>query len=280
MAARYADLHTHSLYSDGRESPSALMQMARAAGLDAIALTDHDSIEGIAEAAAAAQTVDVELIPGIELSCTDGSHDIHLLAYWIDVQHPALLATLQAQQDSRRQRLDAIIARLAQHGVTISRDDILQMARGVSVGRPHVARALVARGAVSTVDEAFVRYLGDRAPCYVPSTALSSAEAIALIRQVGGVPVLAHPLYLRDDTVIERLCDQGLVGLEAYHGSHTTTMAQRYEQIATRLGLLVTGGSDYHGAPKDEGTPLGAVKLPYQHVEALRTWRAQHTSVS
>lgn len=280
MDTRVADLHSHSVCSDGSDEPAALMRLARGAGLDALALTDHDTMAGLAEAHAEAASCGLELIPGIELSCTDGTHDIHLLAYWLDVENAELLAALQSRREQRLQRLEAVIGRLGEHGITITREIVLQIAGRSPVGRPHIARALIQHGAVATMDEAFKRFLGDDAPCYVQHNELSSAEAIRLIRGAGGVPVVAHPVYLRDDAVIERLCAEGLAGVEAYHGSHSPATAQRYVELARRLGLLVTGGSDYHGTHKTEGASLGGVKLPYQHVEALRAWKEAHTIVS
>ena len=275
-----ADLHAHSLFSDGTDEPAEVVRRAKAAGLDALALTDHDVIDGLPEAQAAAGEIGLELIPGIEISCMDGERqEVHLLAYWIDARDAALRSTLHQQQESRRRRLDAIILRLAEHGVTVTREEILAIADRGSVGRPHIARALLARGAVQSVEEAFQRFLADDAPCYVKSSELSSAEAIRLVRQAGGVPVVAHPAFLRDDTAIERLYAQGLAGVEAYHGRHSPSVAERYAARAQSLGLLVTGGSDYHGAnKKKEGATLGSVKLPYQHVEALRAWKHAHTS--
>ena len=278
MDTRVADLHSHSLCSDGSDTPAALVRLARGAGLNALALTDHDTVAGLAEARAEAAACGLELIPGIELSCTDGTHDIHLLAYWVDTGNAELLAALRHRQAQRLQRLDAVIARLGERGITITREMVLQIAGGASVGRPHIARALIQQGAVATVDEAFKRFLGDDAPCYVQNNELSSAEAIGLIRRSGGVPVVAHPVYLRDDTVIERLCAEGLAGVEAFHGSHAPSVAQRYVALAGRLGLLVAGGSDYHGAHKPEGAPLGGVRLPYEHVEALRAWKDTHST--
>ena len=277
MTDRVADLHTHSLFSDGSDAPAEVVRRAHAAGLDAIALTDHDTLDGLPDAAAAAAACGLEVIPGIEISCTDGAHEIHLLAYWIDPAHAALRGTLQRQQAGRLRRLDAMLARLGEHGAVITREQVLAQAGHGSVGRPHVARALMAAGIVRSLEEAFKRFLGDRAPCFVRSSELASAEAIRLVRDAGGVPVLAHPTYLYDDTAIERLVGEGVAGIEAYHSSHTPSVAERYAQLAGRLGVLVTGGSDYHGANKDEGTALGRVRLPYRFVEALQTWRLQHS---
>lgn len=280
MAARVADLHSHSRYSDGSDEPAALVQSAARAGLDALALTDHDTLAGLASARAAAAACGLELIPGIEMSSADGAHDIHLLGYWVDEGDAALQAVLQQRHAQRLERLDLILARLAEHGILLTREAVLQQAGRGSLGRPHIARALIAQGAVATMEEAFQRFLGDDAPCYVQHNELSSAEAIRLIRGAGGVPVLAHPAYVRDDAVIERLGAAGLAGVEAYHGSHTPATAQRYAALAARLGLLVTGGSDYHGAHKTDGAPLGGVRLPYERVEALQAWRAAHTTAA
>ena len=280
MDARVADLHSHSCYSDGSDEPAALVRLAHAAGLHALALTDHDTVAGLAEAQVASAACGLELIPGIELSCTDGVHDIHLLAFWLDAENAELLAALRSRHAQRLQRLDAIIARLGERGIVLTREAVLQQAGRGSIGRPHIAKALIQHGAVATMEEAFRRFLGDDAPCYVQNNELSSAEAIRLVRQAGGVPVVAHPVYLRDDTVIERLCAEGLAGVEAFHGSHAPSTAQRYVALARRLGLLVSGGSDYHGTNKTEGVPLGGARLPYEHVEALRVWKAAHTPVA
>ena len=272
-----ADLHLHTRFSDGTETPQRVVELAHQAGLSAIAITDHDNIEALAIAAPVAVHATLELIPGVEMSASADGLEVHILGFLFDVTHPRLTAHLADQQARRVQRVHEMVQRLQRIGVQIEAEEVLQIAGEGTVGRPHVARALLKHGYITTLAEAFKRYIGEGNPGFVPGSPLRPADIIRVIREAGGIPVLAHPVYLNHDELIEEFVHEGLVGLEVYHSGHTPEMIQRYERIADRFHLLKTGGSDFHGDAK-EGSPIGAVKVPYQYVEALKRWNATNAS--
>jgi predicted metal-dependent phosphoesterase TrpH len=210
---------------------------------------------------------------GIEMSATAEGAEVHVLGFLMDLTTPMLIQHLAEQQARRVERVREMVARLRKAGVTIDAEEVLRLAGDGTVGRPHVARILLKHGYVSTMAEAFSRYIGPKNPGFVPGSPLPPSEVIRVIRHSGGVPVLAHPIYLNRDDLIDRFVDEGLAGLEVYHSGHTPEAIRRFEQIAQRLGLLKTGGSDYHGDAK-EGLPIGAVKVPYELVETLKRWHA------
>ena len=270
-----ADLHLHTRFSDGTESPERVVELAHGAGLSAIAITDHDNTDAIARAHAAAQPLGIELLPGIEMSASAEGLEVHVLGFCLNLHNEVLRRHLSQQQARRVERVWEMVRRLEGVGVRIDAEEVLRLAGEGTVGRPHVARVLMAHGYVSSLSEAFARYIGPDNPGFVPGSPLSPRQVIDVIRTAGGVPVLAHPVYLKRDTLIEGFVRDGLVGLEVYHSGHAPDLVRHYEQLADRLGLLRTGGSDYHGDAK-EGLPVGAVKVPYQLVEALKRWAQQH----
>lgn len=255
VAAGVADLHTHTTVSDGTESPAALMERAAAAGLWGIALTDHDSTAGWAEAAAAVPETGVVLIPGMELSTREGFMSVHLLAYLIDPLHEALLAETARIRESRLTRAEEIVRRIGRD-YALSWDDVLaQTTEGATIGRPHIADALVARGHVASRSAAFDGILHPRAGYAQPHYAPDPLTGVRLIRDAGGVPVLAHPGTRGAERVIpperlKRLVDAGLFGLEIDHPENRADAKERLRELARRYGLAVTGSSDYHGAGK------------------------------
>ena len=271
--SRTADLHLHTRFSDGTDTPQRVVELAKAAGLSAMALTDHDNVDAIAIAAPAAQQHGVELIPGVEMSASAGDEDVHLLGFYLDVEHPGLRQHLAEQQARRVQRVHEMVRRLQQAGVRIEADEVFATAGKGTVGRPHLARVLLRRGYVTTMAEAFQKYLGPDNPGFVPGSPLMPRQVIQVIRASGGVPVLAHPIHLKRDELIEQLVKDGLAGIEAYHADHDPAAVRRYELMADRLGLVKTGGSDYHGTSK-EGRPVGTSRVPYALVEALRQSKA------
>ncbi len=273
-----ADLHTHSRYSDGTNTPRQLIELAKAAGLSAIALTDHDILDGLPEAEAAATEHGIELIPGLELSSAWKGREAHMLAFFIDPAHLGFQQRLATQRTNRIARVHEMVERLQKVGLAIEPADVFAMASNQgAVGRLHVAQALVKRGHVKTPEEAFDRYIGNNGPGFIPGSSLSAVEAIHAIREAGGIPVLAHPIYLKDDAILDHLTREGLVGVEAYHSSHNPEVVARYEKIAKRLGLLKTGGTDYHGSAK-EGVPIGQATVPYELVDALKAWKQTHAT--
>jgi hypothetical protein len=250
------DLHTHSNASDGTEAPAALVASAVAAGLQVVALTDHDTTLGWAEASDAARRTDLALVPGIEVSCGRGLGSLHLLAYLPDPTHPQLVAELERARDSRDSRLDRMVERMAAAGVPVSIEAVrAEVEPGATAGRPHIADALVRAGVVPHRDEAFARWLSDDSPYYVSHYAPDPVRAVEVVRAAGGVPVVAHPSSRTrtgtvGDALIEELAAAGLGGLEVRHRDHEEADVRHLTDLAAQLGLFVTGSSDYHGTGK------------------------------
>ncbi|MBI2104543.1 MAG: PHP domain-containing protein [Candidatus Omnitrophica bacterium] len=272
-STKSADLHLHTTFSDGTDSPERVVELARQAGLSAIAITDHDNVEAIPIARTVAAGFGIELIPGIEMSASAEGEEVHVLGFLFDPGHPGLSRHLQEQQARRVERVHEMVKRLARVGVRIDAEEVFRVAGPGTVGRPHVARVLLAHGYITSLSEAFAKYIGPDNPGFVPGSPLAPAQVIRVIREAGGVPVLAHPVYLKRDALIAGFVKEGLAGLEAYHSGHNPDMVRHYVQLADQLKLLKTGGSDYHGNAK-EGLPVGAVKVPYALVEALKQWQA------
>jgi predicted metal-dependent phosphoesterase TrpH len=250
------DLHTHSTASDGTEPPAVVIAQAVAAGLDVVALTDHDTTLGWEEAAAAARRHGIRLVPGIEVSCSRHHQSIHLLAYLPDPTHPALVDELELARHSRETRLDAMVAKMAAGGIPVTIEEVrAQVEPGATPGRPHIADALVASGVVAHRDEAFARWLGGRSPYYVEHYAPDPVRAVEIVRAAGGVPVVAHPRSVNrgrvvSDALVEEMAGAGLAGLEVHHRDHTPDAVAHLADLAGALGLLATGSSDYHGTGK------------------------------
>ncbi len=251
------DLHTHSRISDGTDSPAELVAKARDAKLDVVALTDHDTFAGLDEAVAEGERLDVEVIRGMELSCARRGSSVHLLAYGVDPDHPALAAEMVRVRGGRTDRLLPVLAKLAELGVPVTEAQVrAQVGGSPSVGRPHIADALVAAGHVSDRTEAFDRFLADGGPAHVPRYAIDIAKGIDLVHAAGGVAVLAHPWgrgreHILPVDLLESLAqDHRLDGLEVDHQDHDADARHRLRRLSARLDLLVTGSSDYHGTGK------------------------------
>ena len=277
MSDALVDLHLHTRFSDGTETPQRLVELAHELGLRAMAITDHDNTEALAIAEPIARQHGIELLAGIEMSASAEGAEVHVLGFLFDVRNAPLQRHLSEQQARRVSRVHEMVKRLQRVGVTIEAEEVFRVAGEGTVGRPHVARVLLQHGYVSTMAEAFEKYIGPKNPGFVPGSPLPPSVVIQVIREAGGIPVLAHPIYLKRDDLIERFVRDGLVGLEVYHSGHTPEVIRRYEQIAERLKLLKTGGSDFHGQAK-EGSPLGSIKVPYAFVETLKDWKAKHAS--
>jgi predicted metal-dependent phosphoesterase TrpH len=270
------DLHTHSSVSDGTETPAALLATARDAGLDVVALTDHDTTDGWV-AAAAARPPGLTVVPGMELSCRwfpddDRPISVHLLAYLFDPEHPALMSERTRLREERLSRGERIAVALAAAGYPISWQRIVEASEGGVVGRPHIARALVDAGVVGSVDHAFATLLHPRSPHYVAKRDTDVREGIALVRAAGGVPVFAHGMATKrgrvvGDDAVRAMADAGLLGLEVDHPDHSEQERAHLRGLARELGLIVTGSSDYHGTNKT--TPIGACTTEPEQLEAL-----------
>jgi len=266
---KFADLHLHTHFSDGTFSPEELVGHARRLGFAALALTDHDSVEGCVPMAAACDAAGIEFITGTELTAEHNDIEVHLLGYCLDIKNEKLLTEIIKFQTVRQNRIREMVARLNQLNVPLEVEAVFALANCKSPGRPHVARALTKAGLVKHLDEAFERYLRKGRPAWVPKAKMSALEGVELIHQAGGLAVMAHPGLNRTDEIIPALADAGLDGIECFHTKHTTAMSEHYLEIADQFNLLVTGGSDCHGFSK--GKPLiGTVKLPYDCVEKLK----------
>jgi predicted metal-dependent phosphoesterase TrpH len=265
------DLHLHTTASDGRLTPSELVARAAAAGIQTISVTDHDTVAGIDEATAAGQEHGIRVVPGIEVTAVHEARDVHVLGYFLDHRHPDLLRFLEAQRMRRVSRARALASRLAALGVPIDADRLIAQAAsrpGSSVGRPQLARALVEAGHVSSMQEAFDRFLAVGRPAFVPRTGCTPAEVVLEIRQAGGIASFAHPGVTAKDALIAPLVEAGLEAIEACHSDHPTETEVRYRAMAASFGVGVSGGSDFHGEPVESGSgrdrrsTLGAVHLP------------------
>ncbi|PJF37001.1 MAG: phosphatase [Candidatus Thermofonsia Clade 1 bacterium] len=257
------DLHLHSTASDGALTPAEVVQAALKHRLDAIALTDHDTVEGVIPAQQAAQGAPLRMIAGVELSAEEDGKERHVLGYAFDPSHAALNNLLARLKAGRIARIHAILEKLGRLGITVAPERVFALAQGGSVGRPHVARALVAQGVVSTVSEAFQRYLANGAAAFVPNARLSLEEAIAVIHQSGGVAVLAHPGRLADyRTLLTRLLPLGLDGVEVYYPDHGRALIRELRAFAFQHKLLITGGSDFHRRDATGSVRIGALGFP------------------
>ena len=264
-----ADLHLHSYCSDGTDSPEEIARKARRAGLSCIALADHDTVEGIPGCTEEARLLGLEVIPGVELTAEHEGSEVHILGYLIDWEQAAFREKLQELRKTRVERIYTMLEKLEEAGITLAPESVFSLAKQGTVGRLHLARAMVNAGIVSHVSEAFQRYIGDRCPAYVGHFKLTPADAINLITGAGGIPVLAHPYSLNNDELIGVLAKHGLRGLEVYYPEHSQSMINAYLRMAAEYGLLATGGSDYHGAAKPE-LVLGDFTVPYELVQKLK----------
>lgn len=262
------DLHLHSSASDGAHAPAELVRLAHVAGIPAIAITDHDTVSGTAEALAAAAPLSLAVISGVELSAGHGDRGMHILGYHVDHTSERLNARLAELRSIRVERAERIVYALARDGFRITVSDVLDAADGGAVGRAHIARLLVDSGQAPSVAEAFSTLLGKTAPYYVPKPVHEPEEMLAWIAEAGGVAVLAHPGLSGVDDLIPRLAGAGLAGLEVYHPSHDADQTTRYAELAASLGLVATGGSDFHGLHR-EGDALGSVDVPESVVSDL-----------
>lgn len=270
----FADLHLHTNFSDGTYTPEELAAHGRRVGLAAMALTDHDTVEGCARMAVSCAQAGIEFIPAAELTAEMDGNELHLLGYYLDTDDARLLAELARFQEVRQNRIREMVARLNAIGIPLEAATVFAIANCRSPGRPHVGRALVQAAVCQTMDEAFQRFLKQGRPAWVPKFKMSAPTAIELIHSAGGLAVMAHPGLNRTDEFIPGLVEAGLDGIECFHTKHSTPTCEHYLQLAEQYRLLVTGGSDCHGMSK--GKPLiGTVRIPYVHVERLRAAAAE-----
>ena len=270
------DLHTHSTFSDGTFTPLQLVKYAEEKGLKAFALTDHDTTEGVKEAKSI--ETNVEVISGVEISTRYDKKEIHIVGLYLNENDADLNKQLKYYREKRVTRNFEILEKLNSLGVNITIDDVKESCTGDVISRAHIAKALVSKGFVGSYTEAFDRYLGDNKCAYVPRETLNYEESMELITKAGGVPVLAHPLlYKMSDTNLEnmmvKLRQKGLKAVEVYYSTHSNSDTQHIMAMANRVGLIYSGGSDFHGATKpkiDMGTGMGKLAVPYEILEKIR----------
>ncbi|MCX6001147.1 MAG: PHP domain-containing protein [Chloroflexi bacterium] len=265
------DLHLHTTASDGRLSPSALVNLARERGLEVIAITDHDSVGGISEALETAdQGPGIVVIPGVEINTDLASGELHILGYFIDYRDADLALALEKIRESRVGRAQKMVEKLKGLGMPVEWSRVQEMAHGESICRPHIAQALLEKGFVGSEREAFDKYIWRDGPAYVEREKVQPADAVRIIKAAKGLPVLAHPADIKDlNSLIIDLKDAGLVGLEAYYGQYDANTVKRMVRLANEHGLLTTGGSDYHHFGDDREVPLGTVYIPEESINAL-----------
>jgi len=264
------DLHTHTTASDGSLSPRELVKEAARRGVRVLAITDHDSTDGLAEALAETRMhPPLTLVPGIEINCDVDGGEIHILGYFPDYEVPWFQEFCRAQRVERIARIHRIAARLAELGMPIDPQEVFALVKEGSPGRPHVAQVMIRRGYVKSMREAFDRYLRAGGPAHVPRKKLTPRDAVALVRKARGVPVLAHPGLAELDELIPGLIEAGLMGIECYYLEHSVAQTAAYVQMCKDFGLVPTGGSDFHGAATGRTNPLGTPPVPYAAYEAL-----------
>jgi 3',5'-nucleoside bisphosphate phosphatase len=265
-----ADCHCHTHYSDGTFTPTEVIERAHHIGLKAIAITDHDCTDGLKEGKEAAEKIGIELIPGIEISAFDAGREIHVLGLYINPDDPSLKELTKRRRKGRTDRLKRTLDQLKEkENIEISIEDVLAMAGKGMPGRLHLARVLAEKGHCSDPDDAFRKFISDHGSCYIPNKGLSCQQAIELIRDAGGVAIIAHPSRNKRDPLIRELRDEGLQGIEAYHPSHTPYKVQYYLSLSEELKMVVSGGSDCHGLAK--GKPLiGQIRITQDELDSIK----------
>lgn len=271
------DLHTHTTASDGLLSPEALIALAREAGVGVLAVADHDSTDAVDPAMAAGARVGMDVIPAVEINTDSDESELHVLGYYLDHHQPWFQQFLQQLRDGRVNRAVKMVEKLNAMGISIDFARVQALAEG-AVGRPHVARAMVEAGVVGSTEEAFEKYLGRNGPAYVERMKLSPQEAVQVILRAGGIPVLAHPGWGVKDEMIPLLTQSGLEGLEVYYPDHTPATVVHYLELAQRFGLLVTGGTDFHGGDLATKVGPGSQYVPADVVEKLKARHADKHS--
>jgi len=266
------DLHIHTVYSDGTYTPAEAVHKAKEIGLVAISITDHDSVKGIDEAIEAGREAGIEVVPGVEMSSDVDKDEIHILGYYLNWRRREFLSKLDFFQKIRMERNERLLRRLKQLGMEVSFDEVSQLAPKGVISRLHIARCMVKKGYVSSIDEAFESWLNPGKPAYVERFRVSPFEVISLILETEGIPVFAHPFLSKRDDLIPKMVEAGLMGIEVYHSAHDESTVEHYKRVARKFGLLITGGSDCHGEAKGE-LLMGKVHVPLSILWELKKAR-------
>lgn len=265
----FCDLHVHTTFSDGMFTPEKVVKKAIELGLRGIAITDHDCVEGISPAIEAAAGTELEIIPGVEISAAKKENEIHILGYFVDWLDPVMVKQFQKMKENRVKRMKKIVTLLKKEGLNVTEGEVFGSVKAGTVGRLHLARIMLKNKCVKTLKEAFDKYIGDGKPCCVRHQRLDYRKAIDLIREAGGVPVIAHPATMGRDEYIPSYKRAGLRGIEAYHSKYRGSTNNKYLKLAKEHGLIVTGGSDCHGMEPGK-VLLGKIKVGYEVVTNLR----------
>lgn len=265
-----ADFHVHTTASDGVYTPHQIVQKATENGLEYLAITDHDTTDGVQEALKTARDFNLTVIPGVEIS-TDSKHGLaHVLGYFIDYNNKELVETLKEMRRSRKLRASDMVAKLQELGMKIEWERVKEIAGDASIGRPHIAQALLEKKYIASFAEAFHKYIGQGGPAYVERIKITPEEAVRMIKQAGGLAVLAHPFTLDEpETLIQNLKKAGLSGIEVFYGEYGEAEIEKLSEFADKYGLLKTGGSDFHGLNEDTEAPIGGIDMPAKYIEKL-----------
>jgi len=265
-----ADLHMHTTYSDGVFSPCELLARVKDAGLQVISITDHDSVSALEDAVAIGRQLEIEVIPGMELSATLDNREIHILGYFMDFRNKVLLDSLAEFREERMRRAERIVNKLNQMNIPLSMESVLANVSGDSVGRPHIANALVNEGHAEDYQQAFRKYIGDGKPAYERKSSFTPEATVRLIAEAGGLSFLAHPGKSIPEELILQLIKSGLDGIEVVHPAHSPELVRYYRGIVSEYCLLESGGSDFHGGPKNDDGLLGQFCIPTATVDVMR----------
>lgn len=264
------DLHTHTTASDGRYKTRKVVQFAAAKGIKYLAITDHDTLEGLIDIKELEKEYGLEIIPGIELSTTTDDEEIHILGLYLNLENQDIQKHLTVFRSKRAERIKDMVLKLNELGYDIKLDEVKAKATGNSLGRPHLALTLMEHGYVQTIQEAFLKLLGPDCPGFVPRFKISPLEAIKIIKKVGGLPVLAHPGPQFSSALLPSYIEEGLVGIEVFHPHHTPPWEAHYLDVARHYNLIPTGGSDFHGHCQLDFQNLGSMKVPLETIERLK----------
>jgi predicted metal-dependent phosphoesterase TrpH len=266
-----ADLHVHTSVSDGKYTPEEIVKKAASRGLKYLAICDHDTVDGVAAAIEAAKKYPgLTIIPGVEMSTLAVGSEVHMLGYFIDYHNPAFRKLLAELSDSRIGRAQAMVAKLNEMGINVEWSRVQELAGDGTIGRPHIANAMLEKGYVSTFKEAFDKYIAQGGPAYVERSKITPAEAVGIIRKAGGLPVLAHPFTVNEpEALIKELKEAGLAGIEVYYNNYSPDERKTLAKLAAKYELIAAGGSDYHGIDEAVETLIGESETPIEAVEAL-----------
>ncbi len=274
-----ADLHIHTTCSDGRLKPEEAVEIAHERKLAALAITDHDSFEGYFQAIDKASELGIELVPGVEITCSFKKREAHILAYYFDVSTQYFADFLKSQRVARRDRIKGIIKTINENGLEVTYDEVWAEANGANIGRPHVAKVLVEKGYARNHNDAFIRYLSSERLGEIENTYPDYKDAIEIVRNIGGATILAHPAKHYTGEEITEFIEAGIDGLECIHPSHNFELQKKYTKIVEDNALLLTGGSDYHGGREMAARHLGVVCVATKHVEKMRRMTDQRKQI-